>query len=113
MPSGVATVATRRVSEAAYVYPTASRDVERRFDGEALRELSRQLDIWLALAGQLLATGVFPRNPEAGEGCRTCAYAPFCGREVRPVIRDKLGAPDVPPAARVLAEFVTGGGPDA
>jgi hypothetical protein len=71
-----------RVGAAAYVYPRATGDDERRFTGQELAELLGHTGRWLALGLSLLTRGAFVRTPITDD-CRLCPFTVHCGERAQ------------------------------
>jgi RecB family exonuclease len=70
--------AAARVTEAAYVHPSAAHAEDRAFAGAELDLLRRRTREWLGVAQRLLHAGSFPRTPNPDD-CRYCPFVPACG----------------------------------
>jgi ATP-dependent helicase/DNAse subunit B len=91
-----------RVTEAAYVHPSAVHEQERSFAGVGLDQLREHTRSWLRTAHAILAAGTFVRTPNAND-CYFCPFVPACGDAAQQRSAMKLNAlPEVHP----LAPFV-------
>lgn len=93
---------TARVSEAAYVHPSAAREPERAFRGAQLEGLAKHTRTWLRVGEMLLERGAFVRTPDV-EDCRNCPFVPHCGAGAQARSERKLTAL---PQADALGAFL-------
>jgi RecB family exonuclease len=93
---------SRRVTEAAYVHPSAVQEQERSFTGGELDQLRLDTRSWLQTAHAILAAGAFVRTPNPND-CRFCPFVPACGDGAQQQSAVKLSAL---PQSHLLAPFV-------
>ncbi len=84
-----------QIDELSFIYPIQTWSPERLFaasDPDSLKtldQLARQTDKWLALIGDFLKRGLFPRT-EDDDDCSFCPFKPICGSRAQEKFNKKL-----------------------